>query len=290
MELEPKLDDLDVSVYIDSVKFSASAFLKEAFKQEPQYHREYDYRLAGTPEEKLYNRAAGYVTPIGTKVGVAYNPVNSFMPPCIFTVSPAGALARHELEDILQLTPEFRFTKIELAHVFRVGSVVNSAFARRHLVVGKSKRSDDPRYPNTLYFGSRNSPVFARCYTDPTNGSFKIEPEFHRAWLDKHAIHTTAGFTKLADLARPHVGFYRLDPVKASGAFARIGVPIDSTLRKVIARQHDIYQVLDFLRHDLGLTNSLRLFSPLATNSRVERALKKWAEQWASDHLVDEAA
>ena len=111
-----------------------------------------------------------------------------------------------------------------------------------------------------------------------------------RAWLDKHAIHTTAGFTKLADLARPHVGFYRLDPVKASGAFARIGVPIDSTLRKVIARQHDIYQVLDFLRHDLGLTNSLRLFSPLATNSRVERALKKWAEQWASDHLVDEAA
>jgi hypothetical protein len=281
----------DVSVHIDAVKFSASAFLKEAFKLQPQYRREYDYRLDGTSEEKIYNRAAGYITPTGTKIGVAYDPVNSFMPACIFNVSPPDAgLQRRELDDLLELVPEYRITKIELAHVFAVGSVVTPAFARKHLVVGKSKRSDDPRYPNTLYFGSRNSPVFARCYTDPTHGSFKIEPEFHRAWLDKHAIHKTADFIKLADLARRHVAFYRLDPVKASAAFARIGVPIDSTLRKVSAREHDIYKVLDFLRHDLGMVNALRVFAPLSTNSRVKRALEKWAEQWASGHSVVVAA
>lgn len=279
--------DLDVGVFVDAVKVSGSGYLKEAFKQLP-YRREYDYRLEGTPEENLYARVAGYITPAGTKIGVAYDPVKPFMPSCIFTISPAAGLWRRELDEQLKIIPNYRFTKIELAHVFRAGSVVTLPFARKHLIVGKSKRSDDPRYPDTLYFGSRTSPVFARCYTHPTNRSFKVEPEFHRQYLDKFGIRTTADFIKLAQLARKHVAFYRLDPIKASAAFARMDVPIDSTLRKVIARQHDIYKMLDFLRHDLGMVNALRIFTPLATNLRVKRALQKWAGQWASSRSVDE--
>lgn len=285
------LNNLDVTVIIDGVKYSASTFPKETFKLYPQYRREYDYRLDGTSEEKMYDRACGFITPNGTKIGVAYQPLHSYMPQAIYNVSPPdGGLWRRELDDLLELVPEYRFTKIELAHVFRADSVVNLAFARKHLVVGKSQRSDDPRYPHMLYFGSRTSPVFARCYTHPTNHSFKVEPEFHRVWLDKHGVRTTADFTKLAQLARKHVAFYQLNPLKASAAFARMGVPVASTLRKVIAREHDIYKVLDFVRHDLGMANALRVYAPLVTNSRVKHALELWAERWADSDSADEAA
>jgi hypothetical protein len=284
-------EELDVKAVIDAVKVSGSAFLKEAFEQCSQFHREYNYRLTGAAEEKLYDRVCGYITPTGLKIGVAYQPAHGYMPACIFTVTPPDTgLERRELDDIIALVPEYRFTKIECAFVFRPDSVVNLAFARRQLVVGKSKRSDDPRFPDTLYFGSRNSPVFARCYTNPTTNSFKVEPEFHRQWLDKHHIYTTADFTKLALLARRHVAFYKLDPLKASAAFARMGVPVASTLRKVIARQDDIYQVLDFLRHDLEMANALRVFTPLSTNTRVARALELWAERWADSASGDDAA
>jgi hypothetical protein len=213
------------------------------------------------------------------------------MPPCIFNVSPPDdGLRREELDHILALVPKYRITKIEMAHVFAHDSIVNLDFARKHLVVGKSQRSDDPRYPDSLYFGSRNSPVFVRCYTHRTNHSFTIEPEFHRSWLDKHKIRTTADFYKLAQLARRHVAFYKLDPLKASAAFARMGVPVGTTLRKVIARQHDIYDVLDFLRHDLRLANALRIYAPLVTNSRVKRALQIWAERWANGNSAEDAS
>lgn len=291
MEKQVHQEDLDVRAGIDAVKVSGSAFLLEAFKQCSQYRREYDYRTVGTQEEKLYNRVCGYITPTGTKIGVAYQPVHSYMPPAIYNISPSDSdLQRRELDELLKIIPEYRFTKIELAHVFRAGSIVNLPFARKHLVVGKSRRNDDPRYPDTLYFGSRTSPVFARGYTHPIDKSFKVEPEFHRQWLDKNKIRTTAHFTKLAHLARRHVAFYSFDSLKASAAFARMGLPLDTTLRKVIARQHDIYQVLDFLRHEVGLANTLRIFAPLSTNLRVERALQKWAERWANSHSASEAA
>ena len=156
--MEQKHKELDVKGAIDAVKVSGSAFLIEAFKRCSQFHREYDYRLTGTAEEKLYERVCGYITPTGTKIGVAYHPAHGYMPACIFTISPPDTgLERRELDEIIQLVPEYRFTKIEYALVFRPGSFVNLASARKYLVVGKSQPSGDPRYPGTLYFGSRRS-------------------------------------------------------------------------------------------------------------------------------------
>ena len=124
--------------------------------------------------------------------------------------------------------------------------------------------------------------MFARAYWKDEISSFRIELEFHREWLKKHNIKTTKSFLKLPDLiARRHITFLTIDSLKLSAALARLGIPFASALKKVAARENDLYAALHYLRHDLGLPNTLRLLTALKTNGRVERALRLWANEWA---------
>jgi hypothetical protein len=284
-------DELDVTVKVDAVKVAASEFWKEGFNCLDGYRRAYDYRIPGTGKDKAYNRVCQYVQlKTGLKVGVSYDPANGWMPNCMATISPPDktGMKRATLEEILELLPHNRFLKVELAHDFCSDSIVDADFIRRHLVVGKSRRKDDPRQSEVLYFGARLSPVFARCYYKEAIDCYRVELEFHSEWLKKNHIATTDDFVKLPDLvARSHIAFFKIDPLKLSAALLRLGAPVTSTMRKVISRKDDLSVALRYLRK-IGLTNSVRVLTPLKTNSRVEKALRQWAQDWQEQGQRDD--
>lgn len=273
----------DVVVRLDAVKIAADEFRKDAFEQLAGYRRAYDYRLPGG-DERMYDRVCQFVNDESrVKIGVSYNRVHSFMPACIALMTPndQAGMRRLELEEVLEILPNFRFLKLEIAHDFCADSVVNKSFARKSLMIGKSQRSKDPEFPDRIQFGSRKSPVFARCYWKKSINAYRIEIEYHREWLKKHGIKTTKDFLKLPDLtARRHIAFYKIDSLKLSAALDRLGISIASTLKKIIAREDDLHAALRYLHRDVGLANTLRILTPLATNGRVERGLQRWAREW----------
>ena len=291
MKKGEKHDETDVIVRLDAVKIKADEFRKEAFKQLAGYSRAYNYFIPGG-DERFYNRVSQYVNEkTGMKIGVSHDRVHSFLPPCLVTMTPCDrtGMQRSQLEEVLAILPNFRFLKVEIAHDFSANSVVNRSFTLKHLMVGKSQRRQDPEHPNRINFGSRKSPVFARAYLKSEINSFRIELEFHREWLVKFGIKTTKDFLKLPELiARRHIAFYKIDSLKLSAALARLKVPLASTLRRVIAREDDLYAALHYLRHTVRLRNTLRVLTPLATNGRVERALRRWSHEWKRQGKSDD--
>lgn len=283
MKKHEKQEKTDVAVRLDAVRIAADEFRKDAFERLAGYRRAYNYFLPGG-DERMYNRVSQYVNEKnGMTIGVSHDRVHSFMPPCIVTLSPCDrtGMRRSQLEEVLAILPNFRFLKLEIAHDFCADSVVNASFTRKHLMVGKSQRQRDPEHPNWIEFGSRKSPVFVRAYWKKQINSFRIELEFHREWLTKHNIKTTKTFLKLPSLiARRHIAFLKIDSLKLSAALARLGIPVASALKKVVAREDDLHAALHYLRHTVGLQNTLRVLTPLATNGRVERALQRWAGEW----------
>ena len=175
------------------------------------------------------------------------------MSPCDQT-----GMRRAQLEEVLAILPNFRFLKLEIAHDFCSDSVVNARFAQKHLMIGKSQRRKSTNFPNKIEFGTRKSPVFARAYWKDEISSFRIQTKIHAEWLKKHNIKTTKSFLKLPDLiARRHITFLTIDSLKLSAALARLGIPFASALKKVAARGNDLYAALHYLRHHLGLPNTL---------------------------------
>jgi hypothetical protein len=283
---------LDVEVRLDAMKLAATRFDRELFDGLEDCRLEYDYRIKGNPEQRLYNRARSYFDAKNAmRIGVAYSPMHSYMPACLVTLSPndKSGMRRYPLEQMTRL-PGCRFLKIEVAHDFCADSIVDAAFARKHLIVGKSRRTRADAA--MMQFGARRSPVYARCYWKASIKCYRIEIEYHREWLKKHGIATTSDFCKLPDLtARHHIAFYRLEPLKLSACLARLGIPVAPALRKIIEREADLYAALDYMRREFGIVNALRVLTPLKTNTRVEQALRKWARDWDRQRSdLDEAA
>jgi hypothetical protein len=277
----------DVTVGLDAVGVAARGFSKTQFKVHPDLSLQYDYRPVGG-EKRMFERFASYTnTASGTKIGVAYERLQPYMPEAIVTISPADKapyLRRSELESLLAMLTEPHFLKIEVAHDFQGGSVVTAPFADKHLLVGKSVKKENPAHPGTINYGSRRSPVFTRCYWKQTIAAYRIEIELHASWIKKNGIAAPADFLRLPQLVcGRHIAFYKIDPLKLTAALTRMGAQVAPTLRKVIARQHDLQHALHFLRHDVGLENTLRVLTPLATNVRVKRAHMDWAHGWQND-------
>jgi len=78
----------DIVVRLEAVKIAADEFRKEAFGLLTGYRRVYDYRLPGG-DERMYERVCQFVNDkTGMKIGVSYNRMHSYMPPCITLMSP----------------------------------------------------------------------------------------------------------------------------------------------------------------------------------------------------------
>jgi hypothetical protein len=112
---------------------------------------------------------------------------------------------------------------------------------------------------------------------------YRVEVEFHTAWLRGHRIASVKDLARLPELVpRKELRFVRINIEALERLLRRRGLPIDSNLWRAKELPSGLPRELLRLRA-LGLANTHRLVIGLKTNERVEQALKNWAEDWLSE-------
>jgi hypothetical protein len=193
--------------------------------------------------------------------------------------SDTHALAPRDLLTAFELLPNARLSRIELAFDFPEQAGLNTGFVMEHVVFGKSRWV--ARKPGIVWFGTRRSSKFVRAYLKPEMHVFRIELEFHAAWLQRHKIYDCFDFRRIPELVLPrHMFFCNLNwdavtrRIRESVPHARLA------LRNLAWEEDDLHATLRFLRGELHFTNTHRFLVPLALNDLATRALEVWAGQW----------
>jgi hypothetical protein len=130
-----------------------------------------------------------------------------------------------------------------------------------------------------LYYGSRKTDKFVRCYQKRTLGVFRVELELHSGLL--RDILTLDDFLHLPDVVYPkHVQFVALDWNRLERHLSRKSGDEDG---RIIAgarrRGTSLRRVRRYLKNN-GVLNLHRFLVPLAVNEQVSRALDRWAQHF----------
>jgi|HubBroStandDraft_2_1064218.scaffolds.fasta_scaffold58323_2 hypothetical protein len=90
----------------------------------------------------------------------------SWLKPWKITVvaDDSAGLSYDELDAVLRHCKFWHFLTIEVAIDFSPATGVNRDFVRRHALLGKSRRRRKHQIDDILYFGTRKSDKFVRCY------------------------------------------------------------------------------------------------------------------------------
>jgi hypothetical protein len=278
---------LDVTARLDRLRLNSDYFSKDVVDQIPGFHCEYDYDVTRNPGSKArhsgYRRVARYSNErTRTQFEVQYKPMQPWFPACTVTLiaDDRTGLTRREVDIILESFEKWRLTMVEIAVDFDAGSVVNTNFVRRHLVVGKSRYAPN-RDTGFEYFGTRKSQKFGRCYDKENINAYRVELELHSAWLRAHKIREVNELAKLsALLPRKELKFVRLDLEALERQLRQAKIPVEPEIQRARNISGGLYFTMLRLRQRLGLRNTHRLLITLKTNARVERALRKWADRW----------
>ena len=112
---------------------------------------------------------------------------------------------------------------------------------------------------------------------------YRVEVEFHTAWLKSHRIASARDLARLPNLIpRKELRFVRISLKALELALRRHRLPVDANLKRAKELPEGLHRELLRLRA-LGLKNTHRLLIGLKTNERVEKALKDWAAEWARE-------
>ncbi|HLW99795.1 MAG TPA: hypothetical protein VKR82_14195 [Candidatus Acidoferrales bacterium] len=188
-------------------------------------------------------------------------------------LSPSDVLGATEL------LGKSRVSLLELAFDFPKQAGINTAFVMLHLLFGKSRWA--ARKPGIVWFGTRRSSKFVRCYLRVRTQVFRIELELHAAWLRRNEIQDCFDFQRIPGLiARRHIFFCKLDWDAVIRRIRRTVPNAPLALRNLSWEKHDLHATLRFLRGELRFTNTHRFLEPLALNGVVTHALNLWATQW----------
>jgi hypothetical protein len=168
-----------------------------------------------------------------------------------------------------------RFLTIEVAIDFGLSTGVDKDFVRRHAIFGKSQRRNSAKQGDALYFGSRKSGKFVRCYQKPEVKAYRVELELHAQFLHKTDINRLDEFDALAIEIHPrHFQLVDLDWRRLKRYLRR-----KRHSRVLIAgaqqRAASLSRLRRYLwRHDIK--NFHRFLVPLAINRKIKRAFTKW--------------
>jgi hypothetical protein len=131
-----------------------------------------------------------------------------------------------------------------------------------------------------LYYGSRKSDKFVRCYSKPGLG-FRVELELHSGLLRHHQISTLEDLRYLPQLIQPkHFQLVDLDWVRLKRYLVhKFGARGHQILVCAQSRARSIRWVLRYLRKNKVL-NPHRFLVPLPVNEAITRALSRWARHF----------
>jgi ribosomal protein S15P/S13E len=135
-----------------------------------------------------------------------------------------------------------------------------------------------------LYYGSRKTGKFVRCYQKSTLGVDRVELELHSGLLRN--ILTLDDFLYLPDTVYPkHLQFVEFDWKRLEQHLSRR--PADESSRIIAGakrRAASIRRVRRYLQKH-GVANVHRFLAPLAMNHEIRRALDRWARHFKEGSL-----
>jgi hypothetical protein len=181
-------------------------------------------------------------------------------------------LSYDEIDAVLRHCNHWHFLTVEVAIDFSHSTGVNRNFIRRHALLGKSQRRRKHQTDVLLYFGTRKSDKFVRCYEKKEVDSYRVELELHSQLLRREKISTLDDFEGLIDTIYPrHLRFVDVDWHRLERHLRRKrhGTAL------IAGAQHRAAS-LSRLRHYLrrhGVANFHRFQAPLAINKKIDRAI-----------------
>lgn len=265
-------------VKLDRVCLCASACDRKAFRHQPGHRVRRSHFLRSSAYGRLLET-------IDTDTGVATvfydQPRVPWVPETRVSLraSDLHALSPADLLGASELLGKCRLSLFELAFDFPEQAGLTTGFVMEHVMFGKSRWAG--RKPGIRWFGTRRSGKYVRAYLKPEIHVFRIELEFHAAWLRRHKIYDCFDLARLPELLmRRHISFCKLNWDAVTRRVCE-SVPNPAlALRNLGWEEHDLHATLRFLRSELGFTNTHRFLLPLPLNDVAARALKRWAVQW----------
>jgi hypothetical protein len=223
----------------------------------------------------------------GAKIYWQYSRQKAWLKPWKITMvaDDTAGLSRDEIARVLRHCRFYRILTLEIAIDFSPSTGVGRRFIRRHAVFGKSHRRATKRKSN-LYYGSRKSDKFVRCYEKPEVGAYRVELELHSGLLRRHSISVLNEFARLPELVCPkHLQLVDLDWKQLGQHLAnKIGGRSDGVIAGARRRKMSILRLQRYLRRE-GVSNTHRFLVPRAINEDVRRALDKWLQNFNSEAL-----
>lgn len=135
-----------------------------------------------------------------------------------------------------------------------------------------------------LYYGTRKSGKFIRCYEKPKVDAFRVELELHSGFLRHHSISVLEDLALLPELLCPkHLQFVDLDWVDLGQHLQRkMGIKSGVVIGGARRRTDSISRLQRYLRKR-GVFNTHRFLKPRSVNKDVRRALNKWIGTFNSE-------
>jgi len=161
--------------------------------------------------------------------------------------------------------------------------IVNAKFIRQHVRCGKSRMRPNRRFPKAVWFGAPSSERFLRCYPKPPVLGFRIELQLNRAAIQKYGLDDLKLWTRLPEVVRKYVAFYRMD-WKRLTVYVRRHFRRDPSvvLEKARSLRGNLGDLLRFLRRS-SVNNPGRFLVPMRVNDEIAQALRIWKRRWETE-------
>jgi hypothetical protein len=223
-------------------------------------------------------------------INIEYEPNAAWLAPFRITIIPRDetGVGVQDLRSILELIPDLKIVLMEIAFDFPIGSVVDVAYVRKHLLSGKMwlplGTDADPFHQR---WGRAASSKTDRVYAKWSTSKLRFELELHARFLRQHRIADIFDFLRLVEILIPrHISFSQLDEGKLIERLQRNGVTpseIRNVLHAMKEREDSLWETLRYLRRRVHLKNVRRLLVPVSEmNQVVEQGLRTWAAEWPS--------
>jgi hypothetical protein len=280
----------DCEVRLDRLEFTAPGVSENALLGIPGFRRTGKPLMRRKhPDEFLsHRRLAKFVTDGSIReMWVQSEPQYRHIAGCKVTMlaRDKSGLQPKDVMAVLELIPQTKIVRMEVAFDFGFSSGVDGTWIRAHALFGKSRFNRSASLRCYDCWGSRKGGKFVRSYFKKELRVHRVELQLNPKFLRQHGIDEVFDFHRLLQiLPRAHIEFFRFDPKKARHQLrlrGKWGREFYQIVARVEENEGDLYAQCSVLRKRGGLRNTRRMLTPLAENRLIRKALKNWAAQWA---------
>jgi len=230
-----------------------------------------------------YTRAREYLNlDSKAKVYLQYRRRKAWLDGWRFTLVAADdrGLEVSDVNAVLKCCRHCRLGMGEIAFDFPEDALVDLDFVRQHALFGKSQPRRNHSRPDILWFGTRRSAKFVRCYHKHELNVFRVELELHSSFLKTQQIVRASELFQLAAVLPGQIRFVRLKRVALLNYLEQhFGARSSHRMMAALKTHSCIHDALRYLRRE-GVRNVHRYLKPIWPTACLETALRRWSRNW----------